>query len=190
MKFADWVDVWNNSIVCTEQWQCAKWRFIFVTYYWIWTVCFWYEFVDYTNHVVSDILMEECDAVFNGPAEHIQLTQKHFSIYEQWPVKCCGVHSWHYLSSKTDSSYVSVCVMCCSVEVLQLFYRKHLMTFLTLLILFAGSTSKTVMRDIKAFLFAMCCIWGARISALCLFRQVTCWKSGWGLSPRFLLTHK
>lgn len=50
-------------------------------------------FVDYTNHVVSDILMEECDAVFNGPAEHIQLTQKHFSIYEQWPVKCCGVHS-------------------------------------------------------------------------------------------------
>ena len=151
MKFADWVDVWNNSIVCTEQWQCAKWRFIFVTYYWIWTVCFWYEFVDYTNHVVSDILMEECDAVFNGPAKHIQLTQKHFSIYEQWPVKCCGVHSWHYLSSKTDSSCVSVYVMCCSVEVLQLFYRKHLMTFLTLLILFAGSTSKTVMRDIKAF---------------------------------------
>lgn len=190
MKFSDWVDVWNNSIVCTEQWQCAKWRFIFVTYYWIWTVCFWYEFVDYTNHVVSDISMEECDAVLNGPAEHTQLTQKHFSTYEQWPVKCCGVH-WDYLSSKTDSSCASVYIICCSVEVLQLFYRKHLMTLLTLLILFAGSTSKTVMRDIKAFFFfAMSCIWGALISALCLFMQVTCWKSGWGLSPRFLVTHK
>lgn len=77
------------------------------------------------------------------------------SIYEQWPVKCCGVYSWHYLSSKTDYSCASVYIMCCSVEVLQLFYRKHLMTLLTLLILFAGSTSKTVMRDIKAF-FLQC----------------------------------
>ena len=90
--------------------------------------------------------------VWCWPAEHIQLNQEHFSTYEQWPVKCCCVHSWYYYLLK-QTPVVFLLTLCCSVAVLLLFYRKRLKSLLTLLILFACSTSKTVVRDIKAFFF-------------------------------------